>query len=228
MPASQVPMANKVELVNVARLIPYPKNTRTHSAGQIEKVAQSIRQFGFTVPILISKDSQVIAGHGRLLAAKKLGLTQVPCIRAEHLSEAQWRAYSIADNRLTELGDWNEELLGEELKALKLDDIDLSLTGFTDVEILQLLDDGDSSHADRSLASLGDGTSVGEQHDAVRTVAATSTPQQVSAAALGLASEGTVEVKGKGFMVVGYCENYSQQLDALNALRALGIKCVAK
>ena len=103
----KVPMTSKVEMVSVSTLEPYANNTRVHTAGQVEKIAKSIRQFGFITPVILSKEGEIVAGHGRLLAAKKLGILKVPCIRAGHLTRSQWRAYSIADNRLTELGGWD-------------------------------------------------------------------------------------------------------------------------
>jgi ParB-like chromosome segregation protein Spo0J len=216
-------MPTKVEQLPTSSLTPYKKNTRVHSAGQVEKLTQSIRQFGFVIPILLNKQGQVIAGHGRLLAAKKLGLKTVPCIRATHLSEDQQRAYSIADNRLTELGGWNEELLSEELKALKTSSLELSLTGFTDVEILSLLEE----EAAEATASFTSDKTVAQAHDAMAGIAASTSPQAVSAAPSNGTDAKRIEER-KGFTVVGYCENYSQQLDALNALRVLGIKCAAK
>ncbi len=116
-----------VEYVSVTSLIPNKKNPRVHSQKQIEQLAENIKTFRFNVPLLVDGDLQVIAGHGRLLASKLLGLDQVPVIRLEHLSEHQRRAFMIADNRLTENSEWDDQLLGEELKILSEAEIDFSL-----------------------------------------------------------------------------------------------------
>ena len=125
----------------IAQLRPYAQNSRVHSPGQVAKIATSLSEFGWTVPVLVSADGEIIAGHGRILAAAQLGLEQIPVIILDHLSEAQRRAYRIADNKLTELSDWDETLLAQELNALKIDDFDLALTGFDDAEIERLVAD---------------------------------------------------------------------------------------
>lgn len=124
----------KLELIETGRLVPYANNCRTHSADQILKLRSSLREFGFVNPILVDGNLNVIAGHGRLEAAKAEGLEKVPCVFVEHLTEAQKRAYILADNRLAELSGWDEELLKIELDALKELDFDLSVTGFDDYE----------------------------------------------------------------------------------------------
>ena len=108
----------RVETVPVSALRPYSRNARTHSKRQIEQIADSIKTFGWTNPILADAESGVIAGHGRLEAAKHLGMTTVPVIRVEHMSEAQKRAYIIADNKLAENAGWDNELLSIELQGL--------------------------------------------------------------------------------------------------------------
>jgi hypothetical protein len=120
----------KVENVPLEDLIPYARNSRTHSDQQVAQVAASIREFGFTNPVLIGKDNDIIAGHGRVLAARKLALDKVPCIRLGHLTETQKRAYVIADNKLALNSGWDEEMLAVELEALKEENFDLDLTGF--------------------------------------------------------------------------------------------------
>lgn len=120
----------KIESLPIERLIPYARNSRTHSDAQIAQVAASIREFGFTNPVLIDGADGIIAGHGRVLAARKLGLEKVPCIRLAHLSETQKRAYVIADNKLALNAGWDEEMLGLELAELREVDFDLDLTGF--------------------------------------------------------------------------------------------------
>jgi hypothetical protein len=117
------------------RLIPYARNARTHSEDQVAQIAASIVEFGWLNPVLVDDAGSVIAGHGRLLAARKLGLDSVPVIRASHLTPAQVRAYRLADNRLAELSGWNEEMLAAELAALRDEDVDLRLLGFDDAEI---------------------------------------------------------------------------------------------
>lgn len=113
----------------------YERNARTHSESQVQKIAASILQFGFNSPILIDSQSGIIAGHGRLEAAKSLGMDFVPVVIVDHLSEQQKRAYIIADNKLQELGGWDRDILGQELEALKMDGFDISSTGFSDEEL---------------------------------------------------------------------------------------------
>jgi len=129
----------KIEQLKVNDLIPFINNSRTHSEEQVGQVAASIREFGFTNPILVDGDNRIIAGHGRLMAARKLGLESVPSIRLTHLSEAQKRAYVIADNKLALNAGWDEELLSLELGELKDIDFDLSLIGFSEDELAGLL-----------------------------------------------------------------------------------------
>ena len=149
----QPAIAGRIEHWPLDKLIPYANNPRTHSDTQVAQLAGSIQAFGFNAPILVDGLSGVIAGHGRLLAAKKLQLDRVPVIVLDHLSELQKRAYIIADNRLAEIADWNEDLLRIELSALKDSDFEIDTIGFSDEE-LQLLfagdeqDDIDASGAD--------------------------------------------------------------------------------
>lgn len=134
-------MAKNIELWPVERLQPYAKNARTHSDAQVAQIAASIVEFGFTNPILVDSHDGIIAGHGRLMAAKSLGLADVPVIVLDHLTDAQRRAYIIADNKLALNAGWDEKLLAEELAALKNDGFDLGLTGFGDEELDALLPD---------------------------------------------------------------------------------------
>jgi len=124
-----------LELWSVEKLVPYARNPRTHTDEQVNEIADSILEFGWTNPILIDRDSGIIAGHGRLFAAQKLGLNVVPVIELTHLDEVQRRAYLIADNKLALNADWDEKLLTEELKALEKSDFNLELTGFTEEEL---------------------------------------------------------------------------------------------
>jgi ParB-like chromosome segregation protein Spo0J len=125
----------KIESIKLGKLIPYAKNSRTHDDFQIQQIAASIREFGFTNPVLIDSEDGIIAGHGRVMAARKLGLTEVPCIRLGHLTETQKRAYIIADNKLALNSGWDEEMLGLELADLREADFDLDLIGFDAGEI---------------------------------------------------------------------------------------------
>jgi ParB-like chromosome segregation protein Spo0J len=109
---------SEIEMWPLARLKPYAKNAKTHGAEQVAKIAASMAEFGWTTPVLVDGAGEVIAGHGRILAAAQLGLPEVPVIVLGHLTEAQRRAYRLADNKLTELGGWDDTLLGEELRDL--------------------------------------------------------------------------------------------------------------
>ena len=129
----------KIEQWPVERLVPYARNARTHSDGQVAQVAASIAQFGFVNPILVGPDRVIIAGHARLLAARKLEMSEVPVIVLEHLSEAQRRALVIADNRLALNAGWDEEMLALELGALREEDFSLDILGFDDEELARLL-----------------------------------------------------------------------------------------
>ena len=122
--------AAKLHEIAIDQLIPYDKNAKTHSPEQVEKLAASIREFGFVSPILIDEQNQIIAGHGRVLAAKALGMKKIPAVNVEGLTEAQRRAYIIADNRLTELGGWDMETVRAELEELQADGFDTEITGF--------------------------------------------------------------------------------------------------
>ena len=131
----------KIEYVSPESLIPYEKNARTHTPDQVDQICESIKQFGFTNPILISEKKEVIAGHGRLDAAKILKLERVPAIVLSGLSEEQRRAYVIADNKIALNSGWDEDLLLEEILFLQEKDFDLSLIGFSDEELNALLPD---------------------------------------------------------------------------------------
>lgn len=127
-----------IEYESVEALIPYAANSRTHSDAQVAQIAASIKEFGWTNPILIDGDNTIIAGHGRLLAARKLGMDEVPAIRIGHLSKAQQRALVIADNQLAINAGWDMDMLRAEIEGLKLDDFDVDLLGFSDEELKDL------------------------------------------------------------------------------------------
>ena len=131
-----------MNIVNIKldKLIPYINNPRNNE-NAIDKVASSIQEFGFKVPIVVDKDNVVINGHTRLLASKKLGLEEVPCIVADDLSEAQIKAFRIADNKVSEYSTWDMELLQIELEALCEMGIDMEITGFNEIECMEMLED---------------------------------------------------------------------------------------
>ena len=131
----------KYKTVLVSDLIPYARNSRTHSEVQINKIASSIKEFGFLNPVLIDKDNGIIAGHGRVMAAQKLGLKEVPVLQIGHLSETQKRAYIIADNRLALDAGWDEEMLRAEFNFLGNDGFNLELTGFEIKELSSIFDE---------------------------------------------------------------------------------------
>lgn len=137
-------MAERIELWPVERLQPYAKNARTHSEDQVDQIAASIREFGFTNPILVDSADGIIAGHGRLMASKRLGLATVPVIVLDHLTDAQRRAYILADNKLALNAGWDNVLLAQELEQLNAEGFDLDLIGFTDDELADLIADNDN------------------------------------------------------------------------------------
>jgi DNA modification methylase len=141
-----VALAERIELWPIDRLHPYERNPRTHSEAQVHQIAASMVEFGWTNPILIDENAGILAGHGRLLAARKLGLAEVPVIRFEHLSEAQKRAYILADNQIALQAGWDDALLAEELAWLRDERFDLDLVGFdaTELERLLAIADGES------------------------------------------------------------------------------------
>ena len=129
----------KIESIEISKLIPYARNARTHSQEQVAQIAASIREFGFTNPVLIDAQDGIIAGHGRVLAAMKLSLDSVPCILLEHLTEIQKRAYIIADNKLALNAEWDEEMLALEIQGLKEEDFNIDLLGFDEKELKRML-----------------------------------------------------------------------------------------
>ncbi len=139
----------EMQLVPITKLVPYVNNARTHSPEQINKLRSSLREFGFINPVIIDRDFGVIAGHGRILAAKEEGIAEVPCVFADHLTQAQKKAYILADNRMAMDAGWDEELLRVEIEALQAEAFDLSLTGFDEKELSDLFkDDGDVQEDD--------------------------------------------------------------------------------
>src|SRR3954463_2819423 len=143
--------ADKVERWPVERLIPYARNARTHSPAQVDQIAASIKEWGWTNPILVGEDNTLIAGHGRVLAARKLRISEVPVMVAIGWTEAQKKAYAIADNKLALNAGWDEALLGLELGELEVLGFDLDLIGFSETERLAL-----ASHANAGLTDPDD------------------------------------------------------------------------
>lgn len=127
--------------VSVDNLIPYARNSRTHSDEQVAQIAASIKEFGFLNPIIIDGENGIIAGHGRVLAAQRLGLTELPCVEADHLTDAQRKAYIIADNKLALNAGWDDEMLRFELDELGESGFDLELTGFDVDELSKIFDE---------------------------------------------------------------------------------------
>jgi DNA modification methylase len=130
---------NQIEMVSIGQLLPYARNARTHDDAQVAQIAASIKEFGFNNPILIADDQSIVAGHGRLAAARKLGLTEVPVVRLSHLSDTQRKAYILADNRLALNAGWDNDLLKLELQELEIDGVDLEMLGFSKEELDGLL-----------------------------------------------------------------------------------------
>ncbi|MCL1964928.1 MAG: site-specific DNA-methyltransferase [Firmicutes bacterium] len=138
----------RFERVDIGKLVPYARNARTHSKEQILQLRSSLREFGFVNPVIVDKDFNIIAGHGRVMAAKEEGLTEIPCVFAEHLTDAQKKAYILADNRLALSAGWDEELLALEFADLKDLGFDLGLTGFDEKEIENLFATGEQEVKD--------------------------------------------------------------------------------
>jgi hypothetical protein len=191
----------KIEKIAVDKLIPYARNAKKHDAAQVSKLAGSIKEFGFTNPVLIDTDNGIIAGHGRVMAAQKLELKEVPCIRLGHLTENQRKAYILADNRLAEIGGgWDEEMLKAELEALKQAGVDLTNTGFDIDDVLG--ESGDNVYT-RKIESpkyepKGECPKVSELFDRgktdelVRLINAAKVPEEIKAFLVEAASRHTV------------------------------------
>jgi hypothetical protein len=144
-----------IEQIATADLIPYARNSRTHSDEQVAQIAASIREFGFNNPVLIDAENTIIAGHGRVLAAGRIKLETVPCLRLTHLTDTQRRAYVIADNRIALNAAWDQELLSVELADLNSDEFDMGLLGFEVDELSTLM--GFEEQASETIGSAGDG-----------------------------------------------------------------------
>lgn len=147
---------SQMELVSVEKLVPYVNNARTHNAEQISKLRSSIREFGFINPVIIDGDYGVIAGHGRIMAAKEEGIEEVPCVFADHLTEAQKKAYILADNRMALDAGWDEELLRIEIEALQAESFDVSLAGFDDQELADLFEKDEEADTEEDEFNMED------------------------------------------------------------------------
>ena len=144
-----IAMAQKIELWSIERLQPYEKNARVHSKEQVGQIAASIVEFGFLNPILVDSNDGIVAGHDRLSAAKELALDEVPVVVLDHLTESQKKAYILVDNKLAENATWNEALLQEEIVALNLQDFDISVLGWDEDEIREIMEfDADETNND--------------------------------------------------------------------------------
>ena len=139
-----------MQLVPIGKLVPYANNARTHSPEQVTKLRSSLREFGFINPVIIDRDYGIIAGHGRVLAAKEEHIEQVPCVFVDHLTEAQKKAYILADNRYAMEAGWDEDMPHVEIEALQGMDFNIDLTGFDEAEIADLfaVDDGEAKEDD--------------------------------------------------------------------------------
>ena len=146
----------EMQLVAVSKLIPYVNNARTHSAEQVMKLRSSLREFGFINPVIIDREYNVIAGHGRIMAAKEEGITEVPCVFVDYLTEAQKKAYILADNRMAMDAGWDEELLRIEIESLKDMDFNVGLTGFSEDELAELYGEDKQSEVEDDDYDLSD------------------------------------------------------------------------
>ena len=190
-------MAKHIEVWPVDRLRPYDRNARTHSPEQVAQIAASIAEFGFVNPILVSSDAGIVAGHGRLLAARKLGLAEVPVVVLDHLSETQRRAYVLADNRIALNAGWDDALLAEELRGLQADGLDLATVGFAADELESLLAD------------------PGEQKEAPEE------QEEIPEAPVeAVTRTGDIWVIGKHRLVCGDCRDLAKVQKLLNGARA--------
>jgi hypothetical protein len=131
-------LPDKIENLAVVDLVPYARNARTHTEKQVDLLARSMKEFGFTNPILVDREGGIVAGHGRVLAAKRLGLDAVPCLRVDWLNEAQKKAYVLADNKMAMHSGWDKNLLANELRQLEAAGFDLLLTGFEEEEFAEM------------------------------------------------------------------------------------------
>ena len=157
----------EMTLVEINKLIPYINNARTHSVEQINRLRSSLREFGFINPVIIDKDYGIIAGHGRVIAAKEEGIEKVPCVLVDYLTETQKKAYILADNRMALDAGWDEELLKLEIEALQGEAFDIGLTGFDEKDLADLFkaDEEDVKDDDYDLTAALEKAAVVEKGD---------------------------------------------------------------
>ena len=197
-------LAHRIELWPVDRLKPYDRNARTHSPEQVTKIAASLAEFGFTNPILVDSADGIIAGHGRLMAARELGLAEVPVIVLDHLTDAQRRAYVLADNKLAEMAGWDVDILRDEIAWLDHDDPALlEAAGFTDEELTGFLGDG----------ILPDGINPAEQG-----------PARAEQAGDGAATAQESKYREQ-YGVIVMCASEAEQEEIYNRLSDEGLTC---
>lgn len=155
--ANSKPQIPQTYVAKVDDLIPYARNSRTHTDDQVAKVAASIQEFGFLAPVITDGDNGIIAGHCRIEAARKIGLEQVPAVEASHLTDSQKKAYIIADNRIALDAGWNEQMLQLELQDIAEADMDMTITGFTHDELAEIFDYSPVGDEDGEKQGAGDG-----------------------------------------------------------------------
>jgi ParB family chromosome partitioning protein len=193
----------KIEYIKTAKLVPYAKNARTHSDNQVQQICKSILEFGFNNPVLIDEGNEIIAGHGRVMAAKDLGMEEVPCVRLSHLSDRQRRGYILADNKIALESGWDLDLLSAELDYLVESGLDVTLTAFNEEELDALLQ-GDHDKADAKMKK--EKITVVAEH----TRAAAAEEKQ----------------KVKSWAVLIEADNKSQARDILQDMAGKGFKCL--
>ena len=159
------------ELVEVGKLTPYARNSKTHTDEQVAQIAASIKEFGFLTPLVITEDGTILCGHGRFLAAQRLGLEKIPCVRESHLTEAQKRAYIIADNKIGENAEWDKDMLAVELTDLMGNDFDMNLLGFSEEELnsyLNAWDEGEAKEDDFDVDAAAEAEPFVKEGDLIK------------------------------------------------------------
>jgi ParB-like chromosome segregation protein Spo0J len=183
-----LPTSQEIENIPTADLIPYARNSRTHSDEQVAQIMASIREFGFCNPVLIDGEGTIIAGHGRVMAATRMKLETVPCLRLTHLTDAQRRAYVIADNRIALTSGWDSEMLANELSDLHADEFDMALLGFDADELTSLMGlAGDIGFNDSSMEDFFTEVTA-DQADALKVLSFKFSPEQHEAVCKALAT----------------------------------------
>lgn len=206
--ATKHKMAERIVLWPVDQLIPYEKNPRTHSAEQIGQLAASILEFGFVNPVLIDTTAGIIAGHGRLQAAKQLGLEQVPVVVLDYLTDAQKRAYVIADNKLALNAGWDESLLKFELTELELADFDVATLGFSEIELEKLLPNEDIISTGMPALPQGEKSDFQQMTFSLHNTQAEIIKQAISAAKKIKPDEDVLNTNSNGNAITQICEMF--------------------